>query len=225
MDKDLDKLLSYSLDRLDKKETSDFKNKLVADPDLDQDLEEMQIILELIALAEKPMMPSDNVKRSIEATLDVSSPFHGYIERFMRLFDLQRKEVDELFGKLVNKPEEIFSACGIPKTSLYYFNGGPKVADATCGLIKVEANSIFPAHQHTGKEWVLILQGTAIDRSGKAYFPGDTIYSDESVSHALRVGKDRDLIFAVVLEKPNKWLVGQILLDYLFPGRRFRFKG
>ena len=69
---------------------------------------------------------------------------------------------------------------------------------------------------------MLVLQGSATDRSGQAYNPGDIIYSDESVSHALLVDKEEDLIFAVVLEKPNKWLIGQIILDYVFTAFRFK---
>jgi len=222
MDKDLEKVLSYSLDQLDEKEKAEFEKDLNSNTELDKELQEMQSILETLALAEEPVKPSENLKRSLIASLDVNTPFHGFVDRFMKLFDLDRDNVEALFSKVVNTPDDFFKSCAIPKTSLSYFDGGPKVSHAECGIIKIEAGSIFPAHKHQGKEWVLVLQGEAVDQSGQAYFPGDIIYSDEKVSHALRVNKASDLIFAVVLEKPNKWLIGQIVIDYLFPNFRFK---
>jgi len=222
MDKDVEKVLPYSLDQLDDKDKVEFENDLNSNAELDKELLEMQTILETIGLAEEPIKPSENLKRSLVASLDANTPFHGFVDRFMRLFDLERDNVEALFSKIVKTPGDLFESCAIPKTSLFYFDGGPKVSHAECGIIKVEAGSLFPAHKHQGKEWVLVLQGEAIDRSGQVYLPGDVIYSDEKDSHALRVSKDDDLIFAVVLEKPNKWLIGQIVLDYLLPNWRFK---
>jgi len=221
MDKDLEKALSYSLDQLTEKEKSKFENDLSLNLKLDKELLEMQTILEAIALSEEPVRPSENLKKSLIASLNVETPFQGFVNRFMNLFDLERKEVETLFDKVVNCSKDLFKPCGIPKTSLYYFDGGPKVSQAECGIVKIKAGSIFPAHKHQGKEWVFILQGEAVDDSGQAYSPGDIVFSDENISHSLLVNKDTDLIFAVVLEKPNKWLIGQIVLDYLFPNQRF----
>jgi len=222
MDKDIDKLLSYSLDQLDEKEKADFENDLGSNPELEKELLDMQIILEAVALAEEPIKPSENLKESLIASLETATPFQGYVERFMKTFDLEKKNVEELFNKIIHSASEILEPCGIPKTSLYYFDGGPKVAHNTCGIVQVEAGGIFPSHQHRGKEWVLILQGSALDSSGRHYHPGDTIVSDENVCHSFRVGNDKDLIFAVILEKPNKWLIGRILMDYLFSAWRFK---
>lgn len=222
MKENLEQMLSYSLDRLNEKEKGKLDNDLDNNPKLEQDLLEIQEILEMVAVSEEPIEPSQNLRKKLIESLNESTPFHGFVDRFMTLFDLDRKNVESLFDKIVNNPDSIFETSVLPKTSLYFFDGGPQVAESTCGIVKVKAGNVFPAHQHQDKEWMLILQGTATDQSGVEYLPGDYIISDKDDSHALRIGKEKDLIFAVVLNKSNKWLMGQIIMDYIAPSRRFK---
>lgn len=222
MARNIDNLLPYSLDQLNDKE----KNKIAAqckkDPALKESLQEINNILETLALAEEPMAPSMGLKQTLMASLNTKTPFHGYVERFMKYFDLKRSDVEALFNTLVNSPDTLFESSPLPKTYIFYFDGGPSVAHATCGLVKIKAGSIFPAHTHQGKEWMLILQGTAVNNKGIRHLPGDTVFSDKGSSHSLRISKQEDFIFAVVLEKPNKWQLGNSLLDNIFPNKRFK---
>ncbi len=222
MKDDLEHMLSYSLNQLNRKEKEKFEHELDKNPESEQELLELQSILEMIALSEEPIEPSQNLKKTLIASLNVTTPFQGFVDRVMTLFDLERNAVESLFDKIVNNSETIFESSALPKTSLYFFDGGPRVKNSTCGIVKVKAGNIFPAHQHQDKEWVFILQGSAIDQSGTEYLPGDSIVSDKGDCHALRIGKDEDLIFAVVLNKSNKWLFGQIIMDYIAPSRRFK---
>lgn len=222
MKENLEQMLSYSFNQLNERERGKFENKLDESPESEQDLLELQSILELIALSEEPIEPSQKLKQTLIESLNVTTPFQGFVDRFMELFDLERNNVKSLFDKIVNNPDTIFKSSVLPKTSLYFFDGGPQVANSTCGIVKVKAGNVFPAHQHQDKEWMFILQGTAMDQSGIEYLPGDCIFSDKGDSHALRIGKDEDLIFAVVLNKSNKWLFGQIVMDYVVPSRRFK---
>jgi len=222
MGKDIEKLLAYSLDQLDKHEKVKFEEDLEQDTELSQELLEVQAILENVAASEQPMPPSKSLRQSLIASLNPETPFQGYVDRFMKLFDLDRKDVESLFDKIVDTTSGLLQPAPLPKTSLHYFDGGPNVANATCGIIKLKAGSVFPAHQHLGKETVLVLQGTAKDQDGMEYYPGDTIVSEENTSHSLKIGKKDDLIFAVILEKPNKMLYGQMFIDYVFPFARFK---
>ena len=221
-DENLDKLLSYTLEHLGEKDKEALEKDLISDVALNQALIDVQMVVEAVALADQPIEPSTSLKQTLFDSLGERTPFAGYVERFMRLFDLGRDSVESILDKITAAPETTFESCGIPKTVLFYFDGGEKIKDHTCGILKIRAGGIFPAHQHRGKEWVLVLQGSAFDQSGLEYLPGDVIYSDDSVSHALKIGKQEDLIFAVALEKPNKWLVGEIIKDYLLPNRRFK---
>ena len=222
MKENLEQMLSYSFNQLNEKEKEKFEGELDENSESEQDLLELQSILEMIALAEEPIEPSQKLKKTLIESLNVTTPFQGFVDRFMELFDLERNNVESLFDKIVNNPDTIFESSVLPKTSLYFFDGGPQVANSTCGIVKVKAGNVFPAHQHQDKEWMFILQGTAVDQSGVEYLPGDFILSDEGDSHALRIDNNEDLIFAVVLNKSNKWLFGQIIMDYIVPGRRFK---
>lgn len=222
MKDNLEHMLSYSLDQQNAKEKEKFESDLSKNPESEQDLLELQSILELIALSEEPIKPSKELKQTLIESLNAATPFQGFVDRFMKLFDLERDHVESLFDKVVNSPDTIFENSILPKTSLYFFDGGPHVENSTCGIVKVKAGNVFPAHQHQDKEWMFILQGSAINQSGIEYLPGDCIFSDKDDSHALRIGNNEDLIFAVVLNKSNKWLFGQIIMDYIVPNRRFK---
>jgi quercetin dioxygenase-like cupin family protein len=222
MKENLEHMLSYSFDQLNEREKDKFEKEIDKDPESEQELLELQSILEMIALSEQPIEPSKKLKQTLLESLNVATPFQGFVDRFMTLFDLERNKVESLFDKIVNSPNSIFESSVLPKTSLYFFDGGPQVTNSTCGIVKVKAGNVFPAHQHQDKEWIFILQGSAKDQSGIEYLPGDFIVSDKDDSHALRIGKNEDLIFAVVLNQSNKWLFGQIIMDYIVPGRRFK---
>lgn len=222
MTREIDDLLPYSLDQLNERDKKKIEAQCKKDPESNESLREINNILETIALSEKPIAPSMDLKQTLMASLNAKTPLQGFVDRFMKRFDLQRSDVEGLFNKLVNSPETLFESSPLPKTTLFYFDGGPKVAHATCGLVKIKAGSVFPAHRHLGKEWMLILQGTAINNEGIQHLPGDTIFSDKGSRHALRIGKQEDFIFAVVLEEPNKWLLGSSIMDKLFPNIRFK---
>lgn len=150
-----------------------------------------------------------------------TTPFEIYVDRIMSMFDLGEEQARTILKKAASKDEDTFETCPIPGAQLFYFKGGARTANATCGILKIKTGVIFPAHEHQGNEHVLILQGTAIDRSGRRYRVGDVVYHQKDTRHSFRVvGKD-PMLLAVLLEKPNKWLKGQIILDYVLKKRRF----
>lgn len=218
---DNQKLTEYSLGQLDEAERLALKKQLTQSQTAEQELKEVQAALEAFATSAPPVKPSNTLKQSILATLNKTTPFEGYTERFMALFDLNKEQVRELLKKAAAVTDNTFKPSGIPGAQLFYFNGGPRVSSATCGLLKLEPGRIFPAHQHQGNEHALILQGSAIDQSGQSYHPGDVMHYRKGSSHAFRADDTTPLIFAVVLDKPNKWLLGRIVLDYLFSKKRF----
>lgn len=150
-----------------------------------------------------------------------NTPFERYVNQFMTLFDLDAKQARDILKKAEANCPDSFSPCGIPGTQLFYFQGGPRVANATCGVLKMTAGAIFPAHQHRGDERVIVLQGSATEQSGRRFHAGELIHCRKGTRHSFRADTGDTLIFAVALEKPNKWLVGQIVLDYIFKKRRF----
>ena len=159
------------------------------------------------------------------ATPNNASPFDGFVDRFMSMFDVDAEQARGLLKKAAALDADPFEPCGIPGTQLFYFHGGPRTAQATCGFLRIAAGAIFPAHEHQGDEHVIVLQGAATEHSGRRYHAGDVIHCQKGTRHSFRADGSGPLIFAVLLEKPNKWLAGQIILDYVFKKRRFEGGG
>ena len=150
-----------------------------------------------------------------------NTPFEGYVDQLVSIFDLGAEQARAILIKAASQNDDTFAPCGIPGVQLFYFAGGVSTANATCGILKIRAGTIFPAHEHQGDERVLILQGTAIEPSGRRYHTGDVVYHQKGTRHSFRVVGNETMYLAVLLEKPNKWLKGQIMLDVLL--KRWRF--
>jgi len=215
-------LMAYALDELSESERRTIEEKLKSNPALQKEYQEIQSSLEIVAMSCEPIQPSFALKQRLFDTLASSNPVTSYIKRFMDLFDLDKLAAENIFENITDSARQAFYSCGIPNVSLFYFNGGKRVAHNTCGIVRIKAGKIFPAHEHTGKEHILVLQGQALDTDGQKYYPGDVVFSDVGSSHAIRVTSDDDLIFAVTLEKSNKWLIGKIIMDYIWPNKRFK---
>jgi len=153
--------------------------------------------------------------------LNENTPFDCYIDPVMLLFDLNTEQTRDILNKAATQNRDYFAPCGIPGTQLFYFKGGPGTANATCGIVKMAAGTVFPAHEHQGEERVIILQGSATEQSGRSYHAGAAINCPKGTRHSFRAHENCTLVFAVLLEKPNKWLLGQIVLDFVFGRRRF----
>lgn len=162
-------------------------------------------------------------KREMPVAPITNSPYEGYLDKFMSIFDLGVEQTRVILERAAAKGDDTFHSCGIPGATLFYFNGGACRASATCGILKIKSGTIFPAHEHQGDEHVLILQGTAIEASGQYYRAGDVVYHQKGTRHSFRVVGNESMLLAVLLEKPNKWLKGQIIVDYLL--KRWRFVG
>ena len=95
------------------------------------------------------------------------------------------------------------------------FSGGPNVESATCGIVQVKSGVLFPAHQHQGDEQILVLQGFAKDDQSRVLSAGDRLNFKAGSKHSFRILSEENFVFAVVLNKKNKWLLGKTLLDLL----------
>ncbi len=182
---------------------------------------ETQEALDQVGLAQEPVMPGDHLLNLILAATEPTTRFEGFVERLSELFDLSDTRIRELLATIDEAGNPSWKASALPGTRLLRFDGGPKLAAATCGLVKVKPGRIFPAHQHQADEWVFVLQGRAQEDSGRVLQAGDLDLGAAGTSHTFRTMGDEPFVFAVVLFKDNKWLLGQTLMDHLQPRKRF----
>lgn len=114
------------------------------------------------------------------------------------LFDLGDPALAELFER-AESPRQ-WSASQVPATELLHLVGGPRVADADNGLVRILAGARFPTHRHLGLERVLVLSGGYRDEpSGRLYLPGDWHEMAPGSSHAYTALPARPLLLAVSL--------------------------
>jgi len=123
------------------------------------------------------------------------APLYGPLSE---LFDLGDDALRALFLRAA--APGAWAAAPVPDTWLFHLEGGPRVAGADNGLVKLKAGARFPRHAHLGAERVLVLDGSYRDEpSGRLYQAGDLHEMPEGSAHAYVASAERDLLLAVSL--------------------------
>jgi quercetin dioxygenase-like cupin family protein len=153
----------------------------------------------LSELGPPPKAPPQLLRERLLATIARPrlrfAPLFGALSE---LFDLADADLASIFERAA-RPEE-WVAAPIPGTRLLHVVGGPRVAHADNGLVKLRAGARFPRHRHLGSERVLVLEGAYRDEaSGRVYQAGDLHEMAEGTEHAYSALGERDLLFAVSL--------------------------
>ena len=112
------------------------------------------------------------------------------------LFDWGDTELADLFERAADGRS--WTVSQVPGTELLHLAGGPRVAGADNGLVRIQAGARFPMHRHLGLERVLVLDGGYRDeQSGRIYLPGDSQEMPAGSSHAYTALPERALLTAV----------------------------
>ena len=116
--------------------------------------------------------------------------------KLSELFDLDDTALAALFERAVTPTA--WTPAPIPGTRLMHLQGGPRVAGADNGLVRLAPGARFPSHRHLGLERVLVLDGGYRDeQDGRLYLPGDWHEMQPGTSHAYTALAERELLFAV----------------------------
>ena len=213
-------LIQFALGSLDAETSKSVEKELAVSSELRKQLQEIQDTFVTIALAEHPLQPSDKLREEILGAIEKDSRFVGFVERFAEFFDLEKKTAQNLLAKIDTVAEQPWKSTLIPGVRILKFPGGPQVAEATCGIVSVEPDRLFPSHQHRGDEWVLVLQGTAREENDRTLQAGDILHAEPGSTHTFLTYGEKPFVFAVILHKANKWLIGRTIFDYFFRKKR-----
>jgi len=84
----------------------------------------------------------------------------------------------------------------------YDVEGGPAVADAITGFLRLSPGLHFPEHTHLGDEQVFVLQGHFIDHvSGESFGPGAVVPMPAGSTHSFEViDGGTDLLLLTVIQ-------------------------
>lgn len=90
---------------------------------------------------------------------------------------------------------------GLPGVGLFDVQGGPRVANAVVGFVRMEPGSVFPEHTHVGDEIVLIIQGGYVDSAGVMHRAGEEHRMPAGTTHAFTAAPGPDLVYLGVVQQ------------------------
>lgn len=150
-----------------------------------------------LALALAPVAPRAALReRLLAAARAEGERFAPFAARLARLIDVTVERARELLATIV-RPEAWQPL--LPGVDLLHLAGGPAVAGADVGFVRVAAGRPFPEHRHLGDEHVLVLQGGYRDSSGEVFAAGALVDLPADSAHAFVALPEVDLIYAVVV--------------------------
>lgn len=170
---------------------------LATDPTGLAELELLRRSAGILALACAAVAPSPRLRERVLGSIEASTRFAGFRSRIARLFEFSAERADEILAAIGNPSAGwVDFLAGV---RLLHFEGGSRVAHADCGLVEVAPEATFPAHEHRGDEWSLVLQGRAEEDTGVIFEPGDLVLRNERTAHSFRALGPEPFVFAVVL--------------------------
>jgi hypothetical protein len=132
-----------------------------------------------------PMAPAPGSRERLLADVSTNGRFARFAEATAKLLDLSLDRAKALLDRLGD--DSLFSR-ELPGISFFWCEGGPAVANAVRGFVRVAAGTHFPDHEHIGDEIVLVLQGSFVDATrGLTFTAGDTDVMKAGTSHAYYV--------------------------------------
>lgn len=154
--------------------------------------------LTALSLALPPVAPATDLRARLLAT--AARPEHRwapFTARLARMIDVAHERARELLAAIVRA--DVWHRV-VPGVELLHLQGGPAVAGADVGFVRVAPGEAFPEHRHLGVERVLILQGGYVDNLGQTARAGDFVELPPGSSHGFVALPGADLIYAVVAD-------------------------
>ncbi len=154
-------------------------------------------LLEAIAELEIAALPRPAVRqRLLEAISSPArrlAPLYGALGQ---LFDWSDAQLEALFIRA--EEPSAWAVSQVPGVALLHLSGGPRVAGADNGLVRLTPGAVFPLHRHLGPERVLVLRGGyRDDQSDRLYLAGDWHEMPVGSSHSYTTVTDSETWLAV----------------------------
>jgi quercetin dioxygenase-like cupin family protein len=165
-----------------------------AAPGLVEALANLAVMLPAARWGARP--PAGSRERLLAVVRRMPVRYAPFYDRLASLFDL---ETSALVAQLERSQDaSAWEALG-PGSSAFHLRGGPRVAGADVGLVRVEAGRVFPEHRHLGHERVLVLEGGYRDSAGHVVSAGDFHEMERDTRHSYKVLAGGPLVVALVL--------------------------
>jgi anti-sigma factor RsiW len=131
----------YALGILEVDEAAIVERAVAGDAGLAAELAAHQQTTDALGAAIRPVVPAPAVRDRLLASIGAGRP-ERFAERCATLFDVALDRARELLG-LIERPASWVTQ--IPGIDLVHFEGGPAVAAADCGFVRVAGRRVRPA--------------------------------------------------------------------------------
>ncbi len=167
--------------------------------------------LSAFALALAPVIPPPALEDRVLRAVAQTNRFDAFAERAARILDLGVERARALLAAIDDAASWVVSP--LPGVSLYHLEGGPAVANAIVGFVRIAPGGAFPDHTHQGEEVALVLQGSCVEGDGRVARRGDELHRETGSTHMLTARPGPDLIYLAASQ--NGFL---IFGEHLKPG-------
>ena len=142
----------------------------------------------------QPVAPSPEVKDRLMASVG-GGRYEAFAARMARMYDVTVERGRELLGLIERAASWIPQV--VPGLDFVDFEGGPSLAGADCGFVRLAPGAVFPPHTHLGEEMTMVLSGRIHDPVNNFTLgPGDDYVRAEGTTHYLTVVGDEPCIYA-----------------------------
>lgn len=141
-----------------------------------------------------PVTPSTGAAQRLLAAV-APSPWRRFAQDVSALFEVAIDAAVDTLDALTDpaKWEDLVAGA----ISLQHVSGGPALASADVGYVRVAEGTAFPPHTHTSEERTLVLGGGMRLEDGRVLRAGDTLVLGAGTPHRF-TAVEGELLFAVV---------------------------
>jgi putative transcriptional regulator len=141
--------------------------------------------------------PPSAVRDRLMSTVSRGGRFDRLIEHVARLIDVGTDKAKALLDGIDDAASWV--AGPAPGVMLFHLEGGPAVAGAGIGFVRVAAGQPFPHHKHLGPEVTYVVQGGFREHDGTVQRVGDEDLDEAGTEHSFVALPGPDLIYLTVL--------------------------
>lgn len=163
-------------------------------------LDEVEDPETLVKRLEAPAVaPDADLKKALLGGAQLTGRFARFADVAAELLDVSATQAAAILDR-IDDPSAWYQSA-LPDMELVDLEGGPKVAQAITGFVRLPAGAHFPEHEHHGEEHVFVIQGSLEDGpTGTIYRPGEVATMPEGSKHDFVVRPGPDLVYLLVVQ-------------------------
>ena len=192
-----EQLIAYVLDTANPAERTAIDRARRESPALRTQLRALENEFSDLALALPAAAPPPALRDRLLATVAETNRFERFQHQIAKCIDVSVAEASRLLAG-IDRPESWVPGL-IDGMELYHLEGGPQVAGAISGFIRLAAGTRFPQHRHLGEETIVVVQGQLREDDGQLFSPGEVATMSAGSEHAFSVPDGPDLIYLLVV--------------------------